>query len=202
MFIMYMRRFSWSAVLALVVAGGASAAPAAIISYDAVLSGPASSPPTPSPGTGLATVDIDTSANTMHVHVDFSGLLSTTTASHIHSATTVPLTGNAGVATTSPNFTGFPLGVTSGSYDSVLDLTLASTYNSSFITANGGTTASAAAALEAGIAAGEAYWNIHTTTFPGGEIRGFLVPAPEPASLGVLASSGLLLLLRRRRSAT
>jgi hypothetical protein len=36
------------------------------------------------------------------------------------------------------------------------------------------------------MAAGEAYWNIHSTTFPGGEIRGFLVAVPEPSSLALL----------------
>ena len=43
-------------------------------------------PPTGSPGTGSATIVLDTTANTMHVHVTFSGLTSGTTASHIHHA--------------------------------------------------------------------------------------------------------------------
>ena len=88
----------------------------------------------------------------------------------------------AGVATTTPDFAGFPIGVTSGTYINTLDLTLSSSYNPSYITANGGTTASAEAALVSAIAAGEAYVNIHTTTFAGGEIRGFLQPVPEPGS--------------------
>jgi hypothetical protein len=53
----------------------------------------------------------------------------------------------------------------------MLDL---SSYNPAFVSANGGTAASAEAALFAGIMAGHAYLNIHTTTFPGGEIEGFL----------------------------
>jgi hypothetical protein len=179
----------------------AASAHAATISYDAALSGPSESPPNASLATGFVTVDVDTTANTMHVHVIFSGLLGTTTASHIHSATAAPFTGTAGVATTSPSFTGFPLGVTSGTYDNTLDLTLASSYNSAFVTANGGTTASAETALLAGIAAGEAYLNIHTSVVPGGEIRGFLIPAPEPstATLGVLGSLGLAAWGWRRR---
>ena len=36
-------------------------------------------------------------------------------------------------------------------------------------------TATAEAALLAGIVAGKAYWNVHSSTFGGGEIRGFLV---------------------------
>jgi hypothetical protein len=42
------------------------------------------------------------------------------------------------VATTLPTFAGFPLGVTSGTYINTLDLTLASSYNPAFVTANGG----------------------------------------------------------------
>src|SRR5678815_3675556 len=110
--------------------------------------------------------------------VTFSGLVAGVTASHIHSATAVPGSGTAGVATTVPTFTGFPSGVTAGTYDQTFNMLLASSYNPSFVTANGGTPASAWTALRAGISAGRAYLNIHSTTFPGGEIRGFLNPCP------------------------
>lgn len=165
---------------ALVVAS-ASLAHATVTSYSAALSGPAESPPNGSPGTGTGTADYDNVAHTLHVHAVFSGLTGTTTASHIHAPTAVAGTGTASVATTTPTFAGFPLGVTSGVYDNTLDLTLASSYNPSFVTANGGTTAGAEAALVAAIAAGKAYLNIHSQTFPGGEIRGFLTPAAVPA---------------------
>jgi hypothetical protein len=184
-----------TAYLAVVAIGmvAAASAQATILSYDAVPDGPSESPANASPGTGFTTVDVDTTANTMHVHIDFSGLSGTTTASLIHSATLIPLTGTAGVATTVPTFVDFPIGVTSGTYDRTLDLTLDSSYNPAFVTANGGTTASAEVALLAGIAAGEAYLNIHTDVFPGGEIRGFLIPVPEPSTetLGVLVFIGL-----------
>jgi hypothetical protein len=178
-----------------------SSAHGGLIIYDATLSGPAESPPNASPGIGFAEVDINTTANTMRVQISFSGLLGPTTASHIHSATPSPGAGTAIVATTTPTFPVFPLGVTSGTYDQTLDMTLASSYNPAFITANGGTTASAESALFAGIAADEAYVNIHTTIVPGGEIRGFLVPVPDPASIGVIGCAGLLTLRRSRSPA-
>ena len=135
----------------------------------------------------------------LSLQVTFSGLLGTTTASHIHAATAAPGIGNAGVATTTPNFAGFPLGVTSGSYSNILDMTLLSSYNPAYVTANGGTAASAESVLLATMLAGESYLNIHTTVFPGGEIRGFLTAVPDAAStalLFILAGGGLLLFVQ------
>ena len=111
-----------------------------------------------------------------------------TTASHIHCCLASPfLPGvNVGVATTVPTFPGFPLGVTSGTYDMTFDLTLASSYNPAFVTLQGGTVAGAELALETALLAGETYINIHTSTFPGGEIRGFLGAVPEPATWAMM----------------
>jgi hypothetical protein len=149
-------------------------AQAAVLHYTASLSGPAEAPPNASPGIGGAEITIDNVANTMRVQASFLGLLGNTQACHIHTPTAVAGTGTAGVATLTPAFTGFPLGVTAGSMDHTFDLTLTASYNGPFVTANGGTAAGAEAALLAGIAAGKAYFNIHTTQVPGGEIRGFL----------------------------
>ena len=177
-----------------------TAAQASPLTFTAVLTGPAEAPPNASPGIGFATVTIDAVAHTMALNVTFSGLTGTTTASHIHCCF-LNAQGAAGVATTTPTFDGFPLGVTSGTYLNTLNMTLASSYNPTFITANGGTTATAEAALFAGIIAGTSYLNIHTLTFSGGEIRGFLTPAavPEPGTLALMGLGLGLVAVRRFR---
>lgn len=157
-------------------------AQAAITSYAAYLSGANESPANASPATGFVQVDVDDVAHTMRLSVVFAGLQGTTTASHIHAATAVAGTSTAGVATTTPTFAGFPGGVTSGTYDATLDLTAASSYNPSFVTAHGGTTAGAEAFLLQSIADGKAYLNIHTSMYGGGEIRGFLLPLATPTA--------------------
>ena len=166
-----------------------------IMYYSADLNGSNENPPNASTGTGTALVTIDTVLQTMRVQVSFSGLLGTTTASHIHCCIAAP--GNVGVATTTPTFAGFPLGVTSGTYDNTLDLTLASSYNPAFVTTHGGTLALAEFALLTGLDVGQAYLNIHTTFRPGGEIRGFLIP--EPATWGLVGVALAAIGLRRRK---
>jgi len=155
--------------------------------YYTSLSGAIEVPSNTSPGTGKAVITIN--GNTMRVQCTFSGLVATTaagapsgtTASHIHAPTAIPLsvTSTAGVATTTPTFTGFPSGVRAGTYDQTFDMTLASSYNPAYVTANGGTPAAAFVALKTAIAQGRSYLNIHSNAFPGGEIRGFLLPCPS-----------------------
>ena len=179
-----------------------TAAIASPVTYVGTLNSAAEgNPADTSPGTGIARITIDDLIHQLTVHVVFSGLQGTTTASHIHCCTSVAGTGNGGVATTVPTFAGFPLGVTAGTYDNVLDMSLSSSWNPSFITANGGTPLSAFAALSSGLAAGKSYLNIHTSTFGSGEIRAFLVaePIPEPASAW-LAFAALAALTVSRRS--
>ncbi len=180
--------------------------------YLIVLSGGNENPPVISSGAGSGFVDIDTTTHQLRVSVAFNGLTSNSTMAHIHCCIAPP--GNTGVATPVPAFPGFPLGVTSGAYDQTLDLTQTSSWNAPFIAAHGGTTAGAEAALAAGAAGNQAYFNIHTTNFPAGEIRAFLVLAqlPSPSSpsgiptlsgwafavLGVLLMLSAFVYLRRR----
>lgn len=188
----------------LVVAAAALVSPVAHgapIVYTAELSGPAESPPVASSGTGTTTVVFDSEAHTLSVDVDFSGLVSPTTVAHIHCCTTDPFAGTAGVATQVPTFAGFPAGVTSGSYSQTFDLTLASSWNPTFITNNGGTVDGAESALGAGLAAGRAYLNVHSELNPSGEIRGFLVAAvPEPGTLALITAALAAALAMHKRA--
>ncbi|MEP6685273.1 MAG: CHRD domain-containing protein [Verrucomicrobiota bacterium] len=166
--------------------------------YVANLDGPSESPPNASPGTGFATITLNLALHTLQIDVTFSGLTGTTSAAHIHGPTAVPGTGTAGIATQSV-LTGFPFGVTSGSYSHIFDTLDTATYSSGFLAANGGTAAGAEAGLASTLANGTAYFNIHSSTFPGGEIRGFLA-VPEPATVSLIALGGVGLLFAARRA--
>jgi hypothetical protein len=189
--------------LLLLMASGAQAAP---MEFTATLLGANEVPAVVSAGIGNANVFYDPTAHTLQVNVTFSGLSGNTTAAHIHCCTALPFQSvlpNAPVATQTPSFPGFPAGVTSGVYNSVtFDLTLASSWNPTFITNHGGTTAQAEADLAAALFGNKTYLNVHSSFAPGGEIRGVLVFVPEPLTLSLFGAGlvGAAALRRRRQS--
>jgi hypothetical protein len=198
-----MSRYVGPLVFAAAVLGVTAPAHAQVITYFANLTGPNESPPTTSTATGTAQVTYDPVQHTLRLAGSFAGLTSNTTQAHIHAPTTTPFTGTTGIATPAPSFAGFPLGVTSGTFDSTLDLTSSTAYSPAFFTSNSNSATASEAALASALSSGRAYFNIHTVNNGGGEIRGFLA-VPEPGSLaltGFAALAGLRFLRRRGRAA-
>lgn len=117
---------------------------AALYPFSNTYSGMQEVPVNASPGTGSISGVYNDVNNTIFFTVSFSGLLTNTSAAHFHIA---PPGMNAGAAY---GYTGFPEGVSSGTY-----------MNSFVITEE----------QEAQLKNGLWYSNIHTTGLPGGEIR-------------------------------
>jgi len=134
--------------LALVMLAGSASAQ----NFVATIDGAQETPPNASPGTGSATLVLDTAANTLSYTIMYGGLLGAESAAHIHGF--APPGTPGGVLHPLP--AGNPkIGVWNYSE-----------------------------AQEANIIAGLTYINIHTMSFPGGEIRGQIV-AETPSDAGV-----------------
>jgi len=183
-----------AATASLAVPAFAQAAP----TWRAVASGQAEEPPNASAGNSLTTIEIN--GRQLLVDAPFRDLTGTTIMAHIHCCTTESFRGVAPVAVP---FEGFPTGVRAGDYSAAIPLNVETSYDPAFLAANGGTVQGAYSALVDGINANEAYVNIHTSAYPNGEIRGFLVaaPIPEPGEWAMLGAglAGMLWMGRRRR---
>lgn len=176
----------------------ASSADAATHLFAAQLSGNNEVPPIVSPATGEVRLTLDDVANSLRIEATFSGLLGPTTAAHIHCC--APLGTNVPPATVVPTFPAFPLGVSSGSFDQTFNLLDASFYNPAFVTANGGTVLDARNAFVSALHDQTGYFNIHSSAFPAGEIRGQIGAIPETSTWAMMiAGFGLVGGLARAR---
>jgi len=187
-------------------AGLVLSASAGAANYSAILTGLQEQPPNTSPAIGASTIRFDPATHLLEINATFSGLVGDTSAAHIHCCTPAPRTGVAGVLTELPTLSGFPLGVRNGVYSQTYDTSLMSSWNPAFLSSWGNSTVFAEAAFESGLKNGTAYFNIHTSFAPDGEIRGFYEAAPaavipEPETMAMLGIGlPVLLMLARRRS--
>jgi hypothetical protein len=152
-----------------VVLSISGAAQATIFDFQASLTGSQEVPPTPSLGTGTATLQFNDATNQLTLSGSYTGLIGTVTASHIHIA---PVGVNGPIIITLTN-TGGTSGTLSGA--GVL------------------TAPQVTALFSNGL-----YVNVHTTSFGGGEIRGVITLVPAPGALALLGLAGMVGTRRRR----
>jgi CHRD domain/PEP-CTERM motif len=119
-------------------------------------------------GSGVLTL----SGNTIHITGSFSGLSGTWSADHIHGPAAPGVTAN--VLYGLQSLTTLNAGNTSGNIAG--DVTLADG-------TGGFTIAQQLSQLNSSLW----YVNVHSSTFGGGEIRGQILPVPEPSTFGLIA---------------
>lgn len=132
---------------------------------------------------GIGTVNLTLSGTTLTLLGSFSGLSANVSAAHIHGPAAVGV--NTGVIY-GLGGTVIPLGATSGAINGSVSLAPIGAY----------TVANQIADLNNSLW----YINIHNSTFPGGEIRGQIVPVPEPSVVALsMMGLGALWVWKRRR---
>ena len=169
-----------SAILLSLASPSGAATISVVTPLDSSQQGPPPGPPPgpPSLATGTALLQLDDATFVYDLTLLVSGIAkSNVTGVHIHTTVDDSIVENiwtepARVAI--PVTGGFALFVTSGNFQASL----------------------------ADLSAGKLYYNVHTTAYPGGEIRGNIVPEPGFLVTGSsLAGIGLIVLWRRRRRA-
>jgi hypothetical protein len=148
---------------------------ATLITFETTLTGSQEVPPVATPATGFGRVTLDTVTSTFIVVESWSNLTSPAIASHIHG----PAAPGVNAAILFPFDLGAGAGTTTGSIP-----------EQSFAI-----TSAQIGELQAGLY----YMNVHSTNFPGGEIRGQLGAIPEPGTF-ILLGTGLTLFALARRS--
>jgi len=158
----------------------AHAAGSGLINCSTTLTGAGEVPPTTSTATGTVSYTFDPLTAMSTWSVTFAGLTALATAAHVHAP--APPGSNAAVVV--------PL--------TTIPVATSGTYSGSTTTAFPTTSETSAAQYAADLLAGKAYANIHTSNFPGGEIRGWLsctqassVPEFSP-TIGALAFAALV----------
>ncbi len=164
---------------AFAMAATATAAARGDMMFVANLSADQEVPPRSSTATGFGTFLLNDSETELSFDISFSGLSSGASALHFHNA---PFGSNGRVVRGIAIQAGVTSGNITGSWLSTDGMPL-----TSFLVDE--------------LKAGRIYVNLHTTTFPGGEIRGQLAAVPEPASLGLVAGGMALCGVYRRRRA-
>jgi hypothetical protein len=180
-----MKTFSVVATALVAVAGLATSAQAALITLTANLSGVNEVPAVTTPASGIATVVIDTDTRAWTMNLSFSGLSAPVTVAHIHRA---------------------PVGANGPVIIGLDGISLSGGRPWWNLIAPGSTSLNTGGALNApflfpaaelnNLLLGNTYVNIHSSAFPGGEIRGNLIPSPS--ALALLGVGGLAMGRRRR----
>ena len=173
-------RSVYRAAFVTAVAVASSTSAQAQTSFVSFLNG-AQEAPTPrvTPAFGNGTVLLNAARTQITINLTFQGLLAPISIAHIHN-------GAFGV--------GGPVIL------DIRDLITTSNMGMAGTIVNG--TLSVTAAQADVLLAGNGYFNIHTSLFPGGEIRGQINVVPEPSTYLLMATGlgGLALIARRKRA--
>lgn len=149
-------------------------------SFEFFMDGSQEVPPTPSTAIAFASLRYDTAASAFDLFVALDGIDATEVIGfHMHNA---PMGVNGPVVVDLRSF---------GAFVQDDDDATVTTYEAMAIPLGG--------SLEPALFAGELYLNLHTMSFPGGEIRGQVIPSPAPVAAMALAT--LAAVRRQRRNA-